>query len=114
MTQTNITWLEGVIVENEIHMNIVELSQAASTSEELIMAWVTEGVLSPTGSSPQDWRFGGDSLSRTKTAVRLSRDLEINPSGLALVLQLLDQISHLRAQLVRIGNGDKNSNLEEI
>ena len=108
MTQTNITWIEGAIVENEIHMSIVELSQAASTSEELIMAWVTEGVLSPTGSSPQDWRFGGDSLSRAKTAVRLSRDLEINTPGLALALQLLDQISDLRAQLVRIASSKKD------
>jgi len=104
MTQTNITWIEGMIVENEIYMNLVELSRATSTSEELIMAWVTEGVLSPSGSSPEDWRFGGDSLSRTKTAMRLSKDLEINTPGLALALQLLDQISELRAQLVRIGN----------
>jgi chaperone modulatory protein CbpM len=104
MNQTNITWIEGMIVENEIHMNLVELSQATSTSEELIMAWVTEGVLSPSGSSPEDWRFSGDSLKRTKTAMRLSADLEINTPGLALALQLLDQISDLRAQLVRIGN----------
>ena len=106
---TNITWIEGAIVENDIHMSIVELSQATSTSEVLIMAWVREGVLSPTGSSPQDWRFSGDALSRTKTAVRLSRDLEINTPGLALALQLLDQISDLRAQLVRIGNGDSQT-----
>jgi len=104
MTQANITWIEGVIVETEIHMSIVELSQAASASEDLIMDWVSEGVLSPSGSSPQDWRFGGDSLSRTKTALRLSRDLEINTPGLALALQLLDQISNLKAQLIRIGN----------
>jgi len=39
--------------------------------------------------------------------VRLSRDLEINTPGLALALQLLDQISDLRAQLVRIGNSSK-------
>ena len=109
MIQTKITWIEGAIVENEIHMSIVELSQATSTSEELIMVWVSEGVLSPTGSSPQDWRFGGDSLHRTKTAMRLSKDLEINTPGLALALQLLDQISDLRAQLIRLGN---NSNTE--
>lgn len=104
MNQTNITWIEGTVVEDEIHMSIVELSQAASTSEELIMAWVSEGVLSPSGSSPQDWRFSGDSLRRTKTAARLTRDLEINTPGLALALQLLDQISELRAQLTRNGH----------
>ena len=106
MTQTNITWIEGTVVEEELHMSIVELSQAASTSEELIMAWVSEGVLSPSGSSPQDWRFSGDALRRTKTAVRLTRDLEINTPGLALALQLLDQISELRAQLIRSGHND--------
>ena len=104
MNQTNITWIEGTVVEDEIHMSIVELSQAASTSEELIMAWVSEGVLSPSGSSPQDWRFSGDSLRRTKTAARLTKDLEINTPGLALALQLLDQISELRALLTRSGH----------
>jgi len=47
MTQsstTNITWIEGNIVESEVHMSIVELSHASRTPEDLIMAWVTEGV----------------------------------------------------------------------
>ena len=104
MTQinsTNITWIEGSIVENEVHMSIVELSHAARTPEDLIMSWVTEGVLSPAGSSPQDWRFGGDSLRRAKTAAHLTHDLELNVPGVALALDLLDEIASLRAQLKR-------------
>jgi len=66
------------------------------------MDWVSEGVLSPAGSSPQDWRFSGDSLKRAKTAARLTRDFEINTSGLALALDLMDQISQLRAELLRL------------
>ena len=54
MTQTNITWIEGSVVENEVHMSIVELSHASRTPQELIMSWVTEGVLSPLGTSPED------------------------------------------------------------
>jgi hypothetical protein len=50
MTQTNITWIEGSIVENELQMTIVELSHASRTPEEMIMSWVSEGVLSPSGS----------------------------------------------------------------
>ena len=46
MTQTNITWIEGEVVENDVHMTIVELSHASRTPEDLIMTWVTEGVLS--------------------------------------------------------------------
>lgn len=101
MTQTNITWIEGSVVENEVHMSIVELSHAARTPQELIMSWVTEGVLSPSGSSPEDWRFGGESLKRAKTAAHLTHDLELNVPGVALALDLLDEIAQLRARLQR-------------
>ena len=104
MTQvntSNITWIEGSLVENEVHMSIVELSHASRTPEDLIMAWVTEGVLSPTGSSPEDWRFSGDSLRIAKTAAHLTHDLELNVPGVALALDLLDEIAQLRSQLHR-------------
>ena len=103
MTQTNITWIEGSVVENEVHMSIVELSHASRTPEDLIMSWVSEGVLSPTGSSPQDWRFSGDSLRRAKTAAHLTHDLELNVPGDALALDLLEEITPLRARL-QMGN----------
>lgn len=99
MTQTNITWIEGSIVENEVHMTIVELSHASRTPEELIMSWVSEGVLSPSGSTPQDWRFSGDSLRRAKTAAHLTHDLELNIPGVALALELLDEIAQLRTRM---------------
>lgn len=99
MTKTNITWIEGTVVENEVHMTIVELSHASRTPEDLIMTWVSEGVLSPAGSSPEDWRFSGDSLRRAKTAAHLTHDLELNAPGVALALDLLDEIAQLRGRL---------------
>ena len=101
MSQTQITWIEGSVVEEEVHMSIVEISQATRAPEDLIMAWVSEGVLSPAGSSPEDWRFSGESLKRAKTAAHLSHDLELNTPGVALALDLLDEISRLRNQLLR-------------
>ena len=101
MTQTQITWIEGSIVEEEVYMSIVEISQATRAPEDLIMAWVSEGVLSPAGSSPEDWRFSGESLKRAKTAAHLSHDLELNTPGVALALDLLDEINRLRNQLLR-------------
>jgi chaperone modulatory protein CbpM len=99
MTQTHITWIEGSIVEHDVHMTIVELAQATQTPEDLIMAWVSEGVLSPAGASPQDWRFSGNSLQRAKTAARLMHDLELNLPGVALALNLLEELDMLRSQL---------------
>ncbi|WP_108468741.1 chaperone modulator CbpM [Polynucleobacter difficilis] len=99
MTQTHITWIEGSIVEHDVHMTIVELAEATSTPEDMIMAWVSEGVLSPAGGSPQDWRFSGNSLQRAKTAARLMHDLELNLPGVALALNLLEELDQLRSQL---------------
>ena len=99
MTQTHITWIEGSIVEHDVHMTMVELAQATQTPEDLIMAWVSEGVLSPAGASPEDWRFSGNSLQRAKTAARLMHDLELNLPGVALALNLLEELDQLRSQL---------------
>jgi chaperone modulatory protein CbpM len=94
-------YLCGQVVEDEIHLTLTELSQACGAAEEHVTAWVFEGVLEPAGQLPQDWQFGGSSLRRAHLAVRLTRDLEINAAGVALALDLLDQISELRAQLQR-------------
>ena len=41
MSQTNITWIESTIVEDEVHMTIVELSHAASTPEAVSYTHLT-------------------------------------------------------------------------
>ncbi len=101
MTQNHITWIEGAVVENEVHLTIVELSHAARTPEDLIMEWVSEGILSPVGATPHDWRFSGDSLKTARTAAHLAHDLELNTPGIALALNLLEEITHLRSRLER-------------
>lgn len=93
----------SAVVEESIQLTLPELCQACSTNEEHVRSWVIEGVLDPVGHSPQDWRFGGDSLRRTRLALRLYRDLQINPPGVALALDLLDEIATLRARLQRNG-----------
>jgi len=103
MNQTNMTSIEGRVVEEQVQLTLVELCQACSAEEEHVLTWVFEGVLEPVGESPQDWRFSGESLRRARLALRLSRDLEINPPGVALALDLLDEIAELRARLQRVG-----------
>lgn len=98
-----ITFIQGLVVEETVHLTLVELCQACNAEEEHVLAWVFEGVLEPVGESPQDWRFGGESLRRARLALRLSRDLEVNPPGVALALDLLDEITALRARLLRRG-----------
>ena len=103
MNPIAMTFIQGPVVEEEVHLTLVELCQACSAEEEHVLAWVFEGALEPVGESPRDWRFSGDSLRRARLALRLTRDLEINPPGVALALDLLDDIAVLRAKLQRIG-----------
>jgi len=91
------------IVEEDVHLSLVELCRACRAPEEQVRVWVVEGVLEPIGASPQEWQFKGPSLRRARLALTLTRELEINPPGVALALDLMDEIAALRAKLRRAG-----------
>lgn len=95
--------LTGHIVEEELRLTLVELCRVCGASEHELAAWVAEGALEPEGESAQAWQFPGASLRRAQRAAHLARDLDINPAGVALALDLLDQIEALEAQLARLG-----------
>ena len=99
MTRESLTWIQGVIVEEDVVLTLVELCKACQAEEAHVLDWVNEGLLEPMGASPQEWRFTGDALRRAQLAWRLSHDLDINPPGVALALDLLDEIATLRARL---------------
>jgi chaperone modulatory protein CbpM len=101
MNRTISTALRGSVVEEEVQLTTFELSRASHASEEQIELWVIEGVLQPSGRSRAEWRFGGSSLARMRTAMRLARDLELNTPGVALALDLLERIAALEARLGR-------------
>lgn len=101
MNQTKAIFMQAQIVEEEIALTLAELCQACEVPEDLVLHWVLEGVVEPRGERPQDWRFTGPSLRRARAAWRLTRDLELNASGVCLVLDLLDEISVLRAMIER-------------
>ncbi len=105
MKESMTSGLVGQIVDDEVEFTFVELCQVTGASEDELTLWVAEGAFDPNGNGPQDWRFSGASLRRVRTAQRLARDLQINPPGVALVLDLLDQIDALRAQPRRPSRG---------
>ncbi|MBC7481299.1 MAG: MerR family transcriptional regulator [Rhizobacter sp.] len=92
-----------VLVEEQVQFSLFELTEACRADSDQLVALVNEGALAPIGDGPQRWRFAGVTLQRARTALRLTHDLELNAPGAALVLDLLDQIDALRAQLRREG-----------
>jgi len=98
---TNI--LEGLLIDEQSRMSLVEVCRACSRHAEWVIELVEEGVLEPVGRSPDQWRFPPTALQRALVAARLQHDLGINLAGVALALDLLDEINALRIQLRRAG-----------
>ncbi len=93
------TVFNGLLLDQHTSLTLNDLSQACSCSTDWIMELVEEGVIEPPKYSQTQWCFGGESLSRVLVAMRLQRDLDINLAGIALSLDLLDEIKRLKSQL---------------
>jgi chaperone modulatory protein CbpM len=93
--------LTGVIVDEIEEITIGEVTRFCAVRREKIVELVAEGIIEPEGQAPEEWRFSGRALSRAKRAIRLESDLDINLGAVAVILDLLDQLDDLRAELQR-------------
>jgi chaperone modulatory protein CbpM len=105
MSESARSVLRGLVVGEEVELSLVELCQACDVGREEISIWVLEGVLEPAGSGPEEWRFGGQALRRARLAASFSRELDLNVAGVALALDLMDEIASLKARLRRLEGG---------
>ncbi len=112
--QKKIPKLSGIVLDEEHLLTLVEISQACAVQTGYIIELVDEGLLTP-GSGPEIglqehephlWRFTGEQMRRARMASRLQGDLGINLAGVALALQLLDEIETLQGKLEAIGLDD--------
>lgn len=95
----------GEILDENLKLSLTELAQRGSVHIEIIVELVQEGVLEPQGENPAQWRFTGPDLIRLRRALNLQRDLELNLPGIALALDLLDELDELRAKIDRLERG---------
>jgi len=102
MGQQKTDILDGIILEAETRLTLRELCDACAVTAGYIDELVNEGVLEPVGIEKSHWYFSGYSLYRVRTAKRLQQDLDINLAGVALALEMLDEVRQLRARLNRI------------
>jgi chaperone modulatory protein CbpM len=81
------------VLEDLTGLTLDELCRACGAPAHLLVE------ITPCGSTDGEWRFTGMHLRHARVAVRLQRDLGVNPAGAALALQLMDELEQLRAQL---------------
>ncbi|WP_295384830.1 chaperone modulator CbpM [uncultured Thiodictyon sp.] len=94
------TRIEGIVLDEGLVVTLAELTQLCGSSGRTLELLVGEGVLRPqAGGAPGEWRFDGVAVQRARRALRLRHDLELNLSGTALALDLLDELEALRGRL---------------
>jgi chaperone modulatory protein CbpM len=91
--------LSGAIFEESALLTVQDLCRMCAVDERHIVEFVEEGVLNVVEVTAAEWRFTGAALSRTRLALRLERDLEINLAGVALALELMEELERLRREL---------------
>jgi chaperone modulatory protein CbpM len=91
--------LPGAIFEESAVLTVRDLSRMCAVDERHIVEFVEEGVLTVVEVNTAEWHFSGAALRRARLALRLERDLELNLAGVALALELMDELEHLRREL---------------
>jgi chaperone modulatory protein CbpM len=96
--------LSGDIIEEGLEVSVADLCRMFAVEERHIVELVEEGVLGGQGTvsvievDKTEWRFRGAEVRRVRIALRLERDLGINVPGVALALQLLEELEQLRRE----------------
>ena len=102
------------ILDKKTVFTLRDLCEHGSVHAKFVIELVDYGVIIPLKDSPPpQWRFDVHALLRLEKAERLQHDLHLNMAGVAMCLELLDEIDslakdreHLRKQLQSFSNPD--------
>ena len=92
----------GTVIEED-SLTLGQLCRACGVHADWIISLVEEGIIEPQGEDIRLWRFSGASLVRARIALRIQRDLGVNLAGIALVLDLIEELESLRAHMKTLG-----------
>lgn len=89
---------DAKLMDTNMELSLLEMCRVCDIDSRFVAILVEEGVIEPTEkNTPFRWRFNGLMIKRTQIAVRLKRDLDINLPGIAIVIDLLEELQELRA-----------------
>lgn len=117
--------LSGIILGEQSILTLTEISGACAVQAEYIVGLVEEGLItpeisvqaapkpspqfSPETQEPYSWRFTGMHMRHARIASHLQSDLGVNLAGVALALQLLDEVETLRTRLNATGRWEQQA-----
>lgn len=81
-----------------VQLDMAEFCEATELSDVYVIEIVEHGILEPQGAQPKDWVFNDYELTLAKRAAKLRRDLDLEWEGVALALDLLEEVQQLRSE----------------
>lgn len=76
-----------------------ELCQRIQLEEDFVAQCVDHGITEVSGRRREEWRFPPEAVFRIQRAWRLQRDLQLDFTGLSVVLDLLEDIENMRHEI---------------
>ena len=75
-----------------------ELCERLAMPQELLVTIVEQGIVEPVERDGRRWWFDARVTVRLSRAVRLHRDLDVDWPGVALALELLEELESVREE----------------
>lgn len=104
MTRDNQILTVEITDSNGSTFSLREVCERGDCHAEFVIKLVDYGIIDPVEPVPEasQWQFDVIALSRLKRALRLQRDLNLNLPGVALSLDLLDEVNTMRRDMARL------------
>lgn len=94
--------MTGNVLEEIAQLDVDEICIRCGVTVATIEAYVAEGLIEVQGEDVTLWRFSEVTLVHIQRAYRMERDLRLNPAGVVLAVELIEQIERLKIQLRRL------------
>ena len=95
---------EIVVIESQhehVLFTLEEVCERCDIHVDIIIEMIEYGIVEPIEQSTESiWYFNSHALVRLQRAQRLMNGLELNLSGVALSLELMDEIEELQQRIV--------------
>ncbi|KTD22546.1 chaperone modulator CbpM [Legionella londiniensis] len=91
--------LTGTLLDESTTISFLEVCRQYQLPQELLFELIEHGIIQVQGKNIKQMRFDYRMLSRIQSAARLKEDLGINLPGIAVILDLLEELQQIRDEL---------------
>jgi chaperone modulatory protein CbpM len=93
------TIVTAEVFDEDYRISLDELREMLNIEDDFLEQLFDFGLIEPIDTAEPDLVLDATAFQRIHTAIRLQRDLNINIEGIALALELLDELNELRNKI---------------